>query len=173
MARNADEGINKIVGLIVISIFLQRPQKRSRENQLIHRLLTRTKSIGSGQGPESQAGRQRVRRLWWMVFGIETGREVGWKEWIRIGFATEQCFYLPPLTCPSCYLVCQLGTAKCVFLSHWEYFLLELDQLQIYPIVPIADCQNSWWWGRLWVLPIVYWNAFSVKRVGRSVNYKG
>src|SRR6218665_973269 len=44
--------------VIVNSRFLERPQKRSRGNQLIHRRLTETKSIGSGQDPESQAGRQ-------------------------------------------------------------------------------------------------------------------
>ena len=40
--------------IIVNSRFLQRPQKRGRRNQQIHRGLTRTKSID----PESQAGRQ-------------------------------------------------------------------------------------------------------------------
>ena len=44
--------------VIVNSRFLERPQKRSRRNQLIHRRLTKTKSIGSGHDPESQAGRQ-------------------------------------------------------------------------------------------------------------------
>jgi len=43
---------------IVNSRFLERPQKRNRGNQLIHRRLTRTKSIGSRQDPESQACRQ-------------------------------------------------------------------------------------------------------------------
>src|SRR6218665_883012 len=38
--------------------FLQRSQKRSRGNQLIHRRLSKTKSISSGSDPESQAGRQ-------------------------------------------------------------------------------------------------------------------
>jgi len=47
-----------IVGLIDISI--QRQQKRGCEIQLIHRRLSRTKSIGSGSDPES--GRQTVRR---------------------------------------------------------------------------------------------------------------
>ena len=47
-----------IVIVIVNSRFLERSQKLSRENQLIHRRLTKTKSIGSGQDPESQAGRQ-------------------------------------------------------------------------------------------------------------------
>ena len=44
--------------VIVNSCFLERPQKQSRRNQLIHRRLTKTKSIGSGQDPESQAARQ-------------------------------------------------------------------------------------------------------------------
>src|SRR6218665_2753601 len=64
-----------LVIVIVNSRFLERPQKRSRGNQLIHRRLTKTKSLGSGQDPESQAGRQTVRRLWCMVFGVETGME--------------------------------------------------------------------------------------------------
>ena len=58
--------------VIVNSRFLERPQKRSRRNQLIHRRLTKAKSIGSGQ----DAGRQTVSRLWWMVLGVETEREV-------------------------------------------------------------------------------------------------
>ena len=48
------------VVVIVNSRFLQRPQKRSRSKQLINRCLTKTKSIGGGQDPESQAGRQSV-----------------------------------------------------------------------------------------------------------------
>src|SRR6218665_712399 len=78
-----------IVIVIVNSIFLQRPQNRGRGNQLIHRRLSKTKSIGSGSDPESQAGRQSVRRLWWMVFGVETWREVGGRGQIRIGFVEE------------------------------------------------------------------------------------
>src|SRR6218665_3894637 len=42
--------------VIVNSRFLERPQKQSRGNQLIHRRLIRRKSIGSGQDPENQAG---------------------------------------------------------------------------------------------------------------------
>src|SRR6218665_1117658 len=56
------------------SRFLQRSQKQSGGNQLIHRHLTKTKAFGLYIG--SQAGRQAVRRLWWMVFGVETRREV-------------------------------------------------------------------------------------------------
>jgi len=47
--------------IIVIVRFLERPQKRSRRNQLIHRHLTKTKSIGSGQDPESQADSQTAK----------------------------------------------------------------------------------------------------------------
>ena len=57
-----------IVIIIVNSRFLERPQKRSRRNQLIHRCLSKTKLMGS------RSGRQRVRRLWWTVLGVETGR---------------------------------------------------------------------------------------------------
>ena len=42
--------------VIVNSRFLERPQKRSRRNPLIHSRLTKTKSIGTGQDPKSQAG---------------------------------------------------------------------------------------------------------------------
>src|SRR6218665_2963656 len=53
-ARNNNKSIfNLIRIIIVISIFLKRPQKRSRGNQLIHRCLFKTKSIGSGSDPES------------------------------------------------------------------------------------------------------------------------
>ena len=53
-----DGEVSVIVIVIVKSRFLERPQKRSRRNQLIHRRLTKIKSIGSAQDPESQAGRQ-------------------------------------------------------------------------------------------------------------------
>ena len=33
-----------------------------------------------------------VRWLWWMVFGVKTGKEVWGRRWIRIGFAKEHCF---------------------------------------------------------------------------------
>ena len=36
---------------------LEISQKQSRGNQLIHRHLSKTKSIGSGSDPESQAGK--------------------------------------------------------------------------------------------------------------------
>jgi len=47
--------LSTIVIVIVNSVFLQRTQKRSRGNQLIHRRLFKTKSIGSRSDPESQA----------------------------------------------------------------------------------------------------------------------
>src|SRR6218665_951967 len=47
-----------IIIVIVNSRFLQRSQKRSHGKQLIHRRLSKTKSIGNGSDPENQAGRQ-------------------------------------------------------------------------------------------------------------------
>ena len=44
--------------VIVNSRFLQHPQKQNQGNQLIHRCLSKTKTIGRAQDPESQAGRQ-------------------------------------------------------------------------------------------------------------------
>src|SRR6218665_3455536 len=79
-SSEVDYSRNRIAIVIVIFRFLERPQKRSRRNQLIHRRLTKTKLIGSGQDPKNQAGRQAgrqaVRRLWWMVLRVKTGREV-------------------------------------------------------------------------------------------------
>src|SRR6218665_2561393 len=84
-----NSSLNVIV--IVNSRFLEHPQKRSRGNQLILRRLSKAKSIGSGSDPESQAGRQTVSLLWWMVFGVETGREARGRRWFMIGFVEEQC----------------------------------------------------------------------------------
>src|SRR6218665_167637 len=88
--RNSLQAEVIIVIVIVNSRFLQRPQKRSRGNQLVHRRLSKTKSIGSGADPESQAGRKADRQ--WMLFGVKTGREVGRRGWIRIEFFREQYF---------------------------------------------------------------------------------
>jgi len=47
-----------LTSTIVISRFLQHPQKRSHWNQLIYRSLSKTKSIGNGSDPEIQKGSQ-------------------------------------------------------------------------------------------------------------------
>src|SRR6218665_1416864 len=60
--------------IIVISRFLQHPQKRSCGNQLIHRRLSKTKSIGSGSDPESQAGRQSDGYSGWCLEFRRGGR---------------------------------------------------------------------------------------------------
>jgi len=39
-----------------------------------------------------ESGRQTVRWLWWMVFGVERWREVGKRGQIRMGFVEKQCF---------------------------------------------------------------------------------
>src|SRR6218665_3350587 len=60
--RQMSRAYIKIV--IVSSRFLQRPQKRSLGNQLSHRRLSKTKSIGSGfRVSGSLAGRYRFTRL--------------------------------------------------------------------------------------------------------------
>src|SRR6218665_250030 len=68
--------------VIVNSRFLHRPQKRYHGNQLIHRSLSKTKSIGSGSDPESQAGRQAGRQSdccggWYLELEL---RRVGGRE---------------------------------------------------------------------------------------------
>src|SRR6218665_3740530 len=59
--------------LIINWRFLQRLRKRSSGNQLIHRRLSRTKLIGSGSGSRDSG----MQTVWWMVFGVETEREIG------------------------------------------------------------------------------------------------
>jgi len=64
---------------IVNSRFLQHPKKQSHHrNQLIHRRLSKTKSIGNGSDPESQAGRQSDGYGGWCLeLKWPDGREVG------------------------------------------------------------------------------------------------
>src|SRR6218665_2039709 len=66
----------RLIIVIVNSRFLERPQERSRRNQLIHRRLTKTKSIGCGQYPESQVGRQSDGYGGWCLEFRRGGREV-------------------------------------------------------------------------------------------------
>jgi len=69
---------NSMLIVIVNSRFPERPQRRSGGNHLIHRRLSKTKSISSRSDPESQAS----RRLWWMVFVVEMGRQIGRRGWV-------------------------------------------------------------------------------------------
>src|SRR6218665_3314360 len=73
-SSEADYSRNSIV--IVNSTFLERPQKRSHRNQLIHRRLTKRKAIDRQRSRPKESGRQTVIRLWQMVLRVETGREV-------------------------------------------------------------------------------------------------
>src|SRR6218665_3061023 len=62
-----------IVIVIVNSRFLERPQKS--QEPAYSQALNQNK-IDRQRSRSRDSGRQRVRRLWWMVFGVETGREV-------------------------------------------------------------------------------------------------
>src|SRR6218665_876190 len=75
--------------VIVNSRFLERPQKQSCRNRLIHRRLTKTKLIGSDKDPESQAGRQSDGYGGWCLELRWGGRD---GEDDESGFAKEQCF---------------------------------------------------------------------------------
>lgn len=59
------------------------PPKAKSRDQLIHRHLTQTKSIYAD--PQSKAERQivRLRRLWWLVFGVEAACGVGGRGYYR------------------------------------------------------------------------------------------
>jgi len=72
--------------VIVHSELLKRPHKRSRWNQLIHRHLTKTKSMDRGQDQESQTGRQLNGYDGYILFRVQTARKV-WVRGLRnIGF---------------------------------------------------------------------------------------
>ena len=67
------------------------PTKAKSQEPAYSQVLNQNK-IDRQRSRSRESGRQTVRRLWWMVLGVETGMEVwGWR-WIRIGFAKEQCF---------------------------------------------------------------------------------
>src|SRR6218665_2923900 len=57
---------------------LERFLQRSHGNQLIHRRVSKTKSISKGFDPKSQAGRQSDGYCGWCLeTGVETGRAAG------------------------------------------------------------------------------------------------
>src|SRR6218665_1200254 len=79
--------INKMAAA-AIRRFRRRRLHRNRKLE-ISRALTKAKSrepacsqvlnqnkIDRQQSKSRESGRQTVRQLWWMVFGVETGREV-------------------------------------------------------------------------------------------------
>ena|SRR6218665_1672743 len=62
--------------IVIVNLrFLQRPQKRSQRNQLIHSRLSKTKLIGSGSDPESQASRQSDGYGGWCLELMRGGKE--------------------------------------------------------------------------------------------------
>jgi len=60
------------------------------------------------------------------------------------------------------------GVSKVFYPGHFDDFLSRAWPITYLPDCP--DCQNSWWWGRLWMLLICYWNAFSIEGVERRAN---
>src|SRR6218665_2502722 len=70
-----------VTNLRILSFYqIQKPLYNNKELQILYSAHTSEiagttgaypKSIGNGSDSES------VRRLWWMVFGVETGREIG------------------------------------------------------------------------------------------------
>ena len=67
------------------------PTKESSREPAYSQALIQNK-IDRQRVSSIESGMQTVRRLWWMVFGVDTGREVGGRGHIRIGFVEEQCF---------------------------------------------------------------------------------
>src|SRR6218665_414074 len=73
----------RILRFIIVynSKFLQRNQRRSLRSQRIQKHENRSKGRGikiqRARQAGTQAGNQTVRRLWWVVFGVESVRQVG------------------------------------------------------------------------------------------------
>src|SRR6218665_2584262 len=66
------------------------PTKAKLQEPAYSEALNQNK-IDSQRSRSRESGKQTVRRLWWMVLGVETGREVWGRPSIRIRFAKEQC----------------------------------------------------------------------------------
>ena len=65
----------------VNSRFLQHPQKRSRGTSLFTGAYPKlTCKLDSQQVRSKESGRQTIRQLWWMVFGVETGGRQGGED---------------------------------------------------------------------------------------------
>ena len=66
--------------------------KKAKSRELAYSQAFIQNKIDRQRFRSRESGRQTVRRLWWMVFGVKTGSEVGRRGQIRIGFVEEQCF---------------------------------------------------------------------------------
>jgi len=92
-----------IVGLLLIvnSRFLERPQKRNRGNQLIHRRLSKAKSKGSGQDPCREPGNHPfqtnviqfclVRNFLYCFIPFQDAHRIGRR--VNRSFGLFLCFY--------------------------------------------------------------------------------
>src|SRR6218665_59663 len=69
------------------------PTKAKSQEPAYSQALNQNK-IDRQRSRSRESGRQTVRRLWWMVLGVKTRREVHvWgRRCIGTGFAKEQCF---------------------------------------------------------------------------------
>src|SRR6218665_2752375 len=66
--------------IVIVNLrFLQRPQKAKSEEPAYSQSLVQNK-IDWQRVRSRESGKQTVRRLWWMVFAVETGTEVGEKR---------------------------------------------------------------------------------------------
>ena len=93
-------GIDTVITLYIIiwfdqtninrKLLISRVPTKAKSQEPVYSQALKNNKIEWSRSRES--GRQIVRRLWWMVLGVETGREVWGRQWIRIGFAKEQCF---------------------------------------------------------------------------------
>src|SRR6218665_3891755 len=73
----------------VSSRFLQRPQKVKSREPAYSQVLNQNKSIDTGS-----TSRESVRRLWFMVFEVQRGREVWGRGYIRILIICESAVFI-------------------------------------------------------------------------------
>ena len=124
MLKSTASAVSLFRIVVVNSRFLQRPQKRSRGNQLIHIRLTKTKSIGRGSRSR-ESDRQTVWQAEAMVAMVDSawswdGEGVWGRWWIRIGFDQEQCFSLEWKNCEGLGQFLGWIRSGCDFPGGWE-----------------------------------------------------
>jgi len=65
-------------------LMISRAPTKAKSQEPAHSQAVNQNKIDRQWSRSRESGRQTVRRLWWMVLGVETGREVwGWR-WTRI-----------------------------------------------------------------------------------------
>jgi len=62
------------------------PTKAKSQEPAYSQALNQNK-INRQPSRSRESGRHTIKRLWWLVLGVQTRRKVWGRRWIRIGFA--------------------------------------------------------------------------------------